>query len=68
MRLVLVVGAWRLICRLAAPAIVIALATLLLGSRSFARHDERHVPDAVERVVQRIDHELGPTIGIALHR
>lgn len=68
MRLVLVVVAWRLIRRFAAPAIVIALASLLLDSSSFARHDGRHAVGAVERVVQPIEHELGHSIGIALHR
>ena len=58
MRLLLAVFAWRLVRRLAGPAIVIAFAMLLLHSGSRARHDRRHPAGAVERVVQPIEHYL----------
>jgi hypothetical protein len=58
MGLVLAVVAWRLVRRLAAPAIVIALAMLLLHSESFPRHVARHTVGAVERVVQPVEHDL----------
>jgi hypothetical protein len=65
MRLVLAVVAWRLVRRLAAPAIVVALAMLLLHSGSFARPERRHVVGAVERVVQPIEHDLQHALGRA---
>jgi hypothetical protein len=65
-RLLLAVFAWRLVRRVAAPAIVIAFAVLLLHSGSRARHDRRHpVIGAVERIVQPIEHDLQHAFGRA---
>jgi hypothetical protein len=65
-RLLLAVVAWRLTRRLAAPAIAIALATLLLHSGTFAHHDEPQTLRAVERVVQPIKHDLQHALRRAL--
>jgi hypothetical protein len=62
-RLLLALLAWRLARRLAAPAIVIALAMLLLHSGSFARHDGRQTVGAVARLVQPIEHDLKRVLG-----
>ena len=62
-RLLLAVLTWRLARRLAAPAIVVALAMLLLHSGSFARHERRHAVGAVERLVQPIEHGLQHALG-----
>ena len=64
-RLLLAVLAWRLVRRLAAPAIAIALAMLLLHSGPFARHDGPQTLGAVERVVQPIEHDLQHALGRA---
>ena len=65
-RLLIAVLTWRLARRLAAPAIVIALAMLLLHSGSFARHDRPQTLGAAERVVQPIEHDLQHALGRAL--
>ncbi|MGI8559627.1 MAG: hypothetical protein ACR2ND_15220 [Solirubrobacteraceae bacterium] len=62
MGLLLAVVAWRLFRRLAGPAIVIALAMLLLHSESARRHVGRHTVGAVERVVQPIEHDPQHTL------
>jgi hypothetical protein len=62
-RLVLALLAWRLARRLAVPAIVIALAMLLLHSGPFASHGRRHAVGAVERVVQPIELDLQHALG-----
>jgi hypothetical protein len=67
-RLLLAVVAWRLVRRLAATAIVIALAMVLVHSGSFARHDGRHTVGAVERVVQPMEHDLQHALGRAFRR
>ena len=67
-RLLLAVFAWRLVRRLAAPAIVIAFGVLLLHSGSRARHDRRHPVGAVERIVQPIEHDVQHALGRALRR
>ena len=56
--LLLAVVAWRFVRRLAAAAIIIALAALALRSGSFAHHASRDA-GAVERVVRPIEHALG---------
>ena len=66
MRLLLAVVVWRLVRRIAGPAIVIALAMLLLHGGSFARHERRHAVGAVERVVQPIELDLQHALGRAL--
>ena len=65
-RLLLAVMAWRMVRRLAAPALVIAVGMLLLHSGSFARHDGPQTLGAVERVVQPIEHDLQHALGRAL--
>jgi len=67
-RLLRAVVAWRLVRRLAGPAIVIALAMVLLHSGPFARHDGRHTVGAVERVVQPLERDLQNALGRALRR
>jgi hypothetical protein len=67
-RLLLAVVAWRLVRRLAAPAIVIALAVVLLHSGSFARHQGRNAQGVVERVVRPIEHDLQHALGTAFRR
>ena len=64
-RLVLAVFAWRLLRRLAVPAIVIALAMLLLHSGSFVRPDRRHAVGVVERVVRPIEDDVQHALGRA---
>jgi hypothetical protein len=64
-RLLLAVVAWRLVRRLAAPAIVIALAMVLLHSGSFARHHRRNALGVVERVARPIEHDLQHALGTA---
>jgi hypothetical protein len=61
--LVLPVVAWRLVRRLAAPAIIIALAILLLHSGSLARRQERRAVGAVERVIRPVKHDLQQALG-----
>ena len=56
-RMLLAVCAWRLVRRIAAPAILIAVALLLLHNVS-ARQDRRHALGAVERVVRPVNHDL----------
>jgi hypothetical protein len=68
MSLLLVVFAWRTVRRLGVPAIVIALAVLLLHSASFARHERRQAVGAVERVVQPLQHDLNHALGKAFRR
>jgi hypothetical protein len=63
MRLLLAVFAWRPVRRFAAPAIIIALAMLLLRSGSFARQQEQHAVGAVERVVRPAKHDLQQALG-----
>jgi hypothetical protein len=65
-RLRLAVMTWRMVRRLAAPALVIAVAMLLLHSGSFARHDGPQTLGAVERVVQPIEHDLQHALRRAL--
>lgn len=67
-RLLLAVVAWRLMRRIAGPAIVIALAMMLLHSGPSGRHDRRHPAGAVERIARPIEHDLQHAIGNALHR
>jgi hypothetical protein len=67
-RLVLAVMAWRLVLRLAAPAIIIALVMLLLHGGAPASHDGRHAVGAVQRVVQPIEHDLRRTLGKVFHQ
>ena len=62
-RLVPAVVAWRLVRRLAAPAIIIALAVLLLHSGSLARRQERRAVRAVERVIRPVKHDLRQALG-----
>ena len=66
MRLVLAVVAWRVVRRLAVPAIVAALAMLLVHGGSFARRERRHAVGAVDRVVQPIEHDLRHALGRAV--
>jgi protein-S-isoprenylcysteine O-methyltransferase Ste14 len=65
--LLLVVLAWRLVRPLVAIAIVVAFATLLLGSGSLARHAGRNTR-AIERVVRPIEHALRRELGQAFQR
>ena len=67
MRLLLAIFAWRLLRRLAAPAILIALTILLIHNASFARPHEQHAGGAVERVVRPLKHDLQHALGKALH-
>ena len=67
MRLLLAVCAWRLVRRLAVPAITIALAMLLVHSGSFARQDRRHAVGAVARVLRPLKHDLQQALGKAFH-
>jgi len=67
-RLLLLVVAWRLARRLAATAIVIALAVVLVHSGSFAHHDGRHTIGAVARVVRPIERDLQQALGRAFRR
>lgn len=67
-RLVLAVVAWRLVRRLIAPAIVIALAMLLLHSGTSARHRGRNAIGVVERIVQPIEPDLQHALGKAFRR
>jgi hypothetical protein len=65
-RLLLAVVALRLVRRLAAKAIAIALAILPFHSGSFAHHDGPQTLGAVERVVHPIGHDLQPALEGAL--
>ena len=67
-RLLVAFLTWRLARRLAPPAIVLALAMLLLHSGSFARHETRHTGGAVERLVQPIEHGLQRELARACRR
>ena len=67
-RLLLAVVAWRLVRRLVAPAIVIALGMLLLHSGSSARHNGRPTLRTVEQLVQPIEYDLQHALGRALRR
>jgi hypothetical protein len=66
-RLLLAVVAWRLMRRIAGPAIVIALAMMLLHSGPSGRDDRRHPAGAVERS-RPIERDLQHAIGNALRR
>jgi hypothetical protein len=66
MSLLAAVFAWRLLRRLAAPAIFIALAILLLHTASFGRRQERHVVGAVERVLRPLKHDVQQALGKAV--
>ena len=59
---------WRLARRLAGPAIVVALAMLLLHTGYFAPHERRHTRGAAERLVQPIEHGLQGALGRAFRR
>lgn len=63
MRLLLAVSAWRLVRRLAAPAIAIALATLLLRGPSFACRPERYAVGAVEHVFRPLERDVRQAFG-----
>ena len=64
-RLLLAISAWRLVRRLAPPAILIAVALPLLHRPSFARRQERHTVGAVEHVVQPLERDLQQAFGKA---
>lgn len=66
-RLLTALLACRLARRLAAPAIVIALAMLLLHTGSVA-HRGRHTVGAFERVVHPIERDLQHALGEAFAR
>jgi hypothetical protein len=54
--------------RIAGPAIVIALAMMLLHSGPSGRDDRRHPAGAVERISRPIERDLQHAIGNALRR
>ncbi len=67
-RLALAIVAWRLVRRLIAPAIVIALAMLLLHSGASARHHGRNAVGVVERIVRPIEPGLQHALTNAFRR
>jgi hypothetical protein len=67
-RLVLAVVAWHLLRRLIAPAIVIALAMLLLHSGTSVRHPGRNAVGVVERIVRAIEPDLRHALTKAFRR
>jgi hypothetical protein len=54
--------------QIAGPAIVIALAMMLLHSGPSGRDDRRHPAGAVERISRPIERDLQHAIGNALRR
>ncbi|MHB8657699.1 MAG: hypothetical protein ACYC91_07045 [Solirubrobacteraceae bacterium] len=71
-RLLLVVVAWRLAHRLAATALVIALAAVAavaaVHSGPSARYDGRHTIGAVARVVRPVEQDLQQALAGAFRR
>jgi len=66
MRLLLAVITWRIVRRLAVPAILVALATLLLHSGTFVRQERRHAVGTVARVLRPLKHDVQQALGRVL--